>query len=124
MHCEFPALTKGSQCKRCGYALKRDYAAAPIAQCIEKPAAVKEPGKLQQAWSYATAVAAWKVAGSPERSQEEINRLFTICKACPNYLVDDKRPRCKYCGCSCNEAPEGLNNKLAMATTSCPVGKW
>ncbi len=31
--CSWPALTKGSQCVGCGYALKKDYAAAPKRSC-------------------------------------------------------------------------------------------
>src|SRR4051794_19593620 len=31
--CSWPSLAKGSECQRCGYALKHDYDAPPIREC-------------------------------------------------------------------------------------------
>lgn len=78
---------------------------------------------LGKGWSYTKAVTRWTAAGFPVRSQEEIDRIFTICEACPHY-VNDKRPHCRLCGCSLSKAPEGLKNKIAMATESCPDKRW
>lgn len=71
------------------------------------------------------AVARWVAAGSPGRSQQEIDEVLTICRACDKF-TDEGRPRCKLCGCSVNNKPDGLRNKIAMATESCPMKppKW
>lgn len=84
-----------------------------------------EPGTATQTWHYASAVWKWKAAGSPSRSQPEIDRILAICQDCPEF-IDDARPRCRLCGCSINAAPNGLVNKIAMATESCPAKppKW
>lgn len=37
LHCEWPCLSKGARCIRCGYDLKMDYQQAPVRAC-EKPA--------------------------------------------------------------------------------------
>lgn len=83
----------------------------------------KEPGLARQAWSYAKAIAKWTAAGSPVRPQEEIDRIMSICEACPHFS-NTKRPHCKLCGCSLNKSPDGLVNKIAMQTEECPIEKW
>ncbi len=76
-------------------------------------------------WSYARAVAHWKAAGSPLRTQEQIEAALAICQTCEHYTAA-KRPHCKICGCLLNSAPHGLANKIAMATEHCPLDppKW
>ena len=88
---------------------------APRANCSRQA----EPGLLRQAWNYSAAVTAWMLAGSPTRSQAEIDRLLAVCQACPHF-ASGARPHCRLCGCSLNSAPDGLMNKIAMATESCP----
>lgn len=78
-----------------------------------------EPGVAQQGWTYAKAVARWKSSGSPVRSPERIAEILVICEACPFFIREGRR-RCKLCGCSINKQPDGLRNKIAMATESCP----
>jgi hypothetical protein len=117
MYCEWTCLQKGCICPRCGYILKRDYTGPPKRECEKENA---EPSLSKKAWNYAAAVARWKLAGSPTRTKEEIAELFAICKSCPHF-VDDSRPHCGLCGCSCGEGAEPLKNKLAMRTEeSCP----
>lgn len=118
VRCEFPSLTIGDRCSRCGYELTRTYNRPPVRQC-------ESPSLSQKVWNYTKAVTRWKLAGSPTRDQAEIDRILSICKACP-YYVEDKRPHCNLCGCSCNAQAEGLQNKIAMATESCPLDppKW
>lgn len=86
---------------------------------------IREPGAMKQATTYALAVAKWELAGKPTRTQEEIDAVLAICESCPFY-TNDKRPRCRRCGCSVNNRPAGLANKIAMATESCPLDppKW
>ena len=85
----------------------------------------KKPSYIRQAWNYAAAVKRWIAGGGPRRSQDEIDRIFAICQACP-YFANTKKPHCRLCGCSLGTAPDGLKNKLAMATESCPANppKW
>lgn len=86
----------------------------------------KEPRTIHQIWTFTSAVAKWKSAGSPLRSQPEIDRIFAVCQACPQFINDGSRPRCRLCGCSLNQGPNGLTNKIAMATETCPIkpSKW
>ncbi len=46
---------------------------------------------------------------------EERERRQAICDVCPEWDVQQRR--CKKCGCN-------GNLKLALATESCPIGKW
>lgn len=81
-----------------------------------------EPGLLRRGASFLTAVARWKAAGSPVRSPERIEEILAICQACEHF----QRSRCNKCGCAVNKSPNGLRNKIAMATERCPLQppKW
>lgn len=48
-------------------------------------------------------------------SEEEANRRYSICEACPRLVKLTKQ--CKECGCFMN-----LKTKLEAAV--CPIGKW
>ena len=57
-------------------------------------------------------------------SQEEAERRWKICMACPELLYDETNPdtnkkdgRCPLCGCF-------MNVKVHYATAECPIGKW
>lgn len=114
--CDWERQPDGTQkCIRCGRRCK-----LPIAvNCPKATPALPEPGLAQQAWTYASAVEKWLLAGSPTRTQAEIDRIFAICQSCPMFVAE-ARPRCRLCGCSLNKAPHGLMNKIAMATEGCP----
>ena len=56
--------------------------------------------------------------------QEEAERRWEICKACPELLYDETNPdtgkrdgRCPLCGCF-------MNVKVHYAVAECPIGKW
>lgn len=121
--CSWPCLTRGCTCDGCGYALKHDYDEAPSRQCRGGQSA--QPSNAKQAWNYAKALAKWTAAGMPKRDQAEIDRLFAICNSCEHF-VNDSRPHCGLCGCSCGEGDNPLANKLAMGTEHCPLDppKW
>lgn len=76
------------------------------------------PTMREQAANYTKATAKWVAAGRPVRSEEEIGRIIEICEACPNY--DQRRKRCKLCGCNVNRSRRAMWNKIAMATEKCP----
>lgn len=118
-------------CKQCGR--KNDQvlrmcpaylATKPKLAKVAKPREVRQqrgPGLVQKAWNYAKAVTKWKAAGSPERSQPEIDRIMSICEACEHFRGKGTRPHCNLCGCSLSRIPDGLKSKIAMATESCPL---
>lgn len=74
------------------------------------------------AFKWTAAVARWKLAGEPMRTPEEIEQIHRICEDCEFYHTAklDNRSQCLLCGCSVNKHPDGLNNKIAMATEVCP----
>lgn len=90
-----------------------------------KPVPSRQPSLARQVWNYSKAVAKWIAAGSPTRSQREIDAALAICQTCEHY-AEKKKPHCRLCGCQLNAAPDGLVNKIAMATERCPLNppKW
>jgi hypothetical protein len=70
-------------------------------------------------WNFARAMARWTLAGMPRRSETEIAERLEICQAC-EFLQNN---HCVKCGCACVERNRVMN-KLALATETCPLGKW
>ena len=67
---------------------------------------------------------AWVKGSQVITSQEEAERIWEICKACPKLLYDETNPdtgkkdgRCPLCGCF-------MNVKVHYAVAECPIGKW
>ena len=67
---------------------------------------------------------AWVKGSQVITSQEEAERRWEICKACPKLLYDEPNPdtgkkdgRCPLCGCF-------MNVKVHYAVAECPIGKW
>jgi ribosomal protein L37E len=84
---------------------------------------VAAPGLARKAVSVASELARWTAAGSPRRSEERVRELFAICRECPLYQGDEHTGICRACGCGLSPA-RYVTNKIMMATTRCPVGKW
>ena len=66
----------------------------------------------------------WLKGSQVIASQEEAERRWEICKACPELLYDETNPdtnkkdgRCPLCGCF-------MNVKVHYAVAKCPIGKW
>lgn len=73
--------------------------------------------------NYFGAVRRWVASGRPTRTPEEIKAIFEEhCSKCEMY--DKKNHSCKSCGCSVASGGDPLNNKLAMKTERCPLGRW
>jgi hypothetical protein len=128
--CTFTTPTAGTPCELCGRVLHRDLFPGEIFRqaCPGKPLEQrehKEPSLAKQAWNYGKAVAKWKLAGSPTRTEAEIAERFAICEAC-EFFSTKTRPHCTICGCTCSETTDGLKSKLAMRTETCPLDppKW
>jgi hypothetical protein len=119
VNCEFATLTKGARCIHpgCSVKLPCDFSTAPLVTCKGRA------GVMQTVWNYGMAVTQWIAAGRPRRTTEEIQRLAAICRDCEHY-VDDARPHCVKCGCTCGEGENPMTNKIAMATEHCPIDKW
>lgn len=59
------------------------------------------------------------INGLPKSTQEEINKRYSICLECENFMDDE----CLECGCNVNNKRVFLN-KLAWADQHCPINKW
>lgn len=87
---------------------------------------------VQKVKGYGKSTLRWIAAGSPLRSSEEVDQIFSICKSCEHF----KENQCTTCGCNVRSSqkesttilgihvPAGMTNKLRRATEKCPVGKW
>lgn len=72
---------------------------------------------------YATAVARWIAAGSPARTDDDVERIYeTLCRPCEYF--NPQRQGCKVCGCRLGKSKNALVNKIRMATEHCPRQKW
>lgn len=74
---------------------------------------------VEKAERYLTSSVNWASAGAPQRTDEETERTFEICKACEHY----KAGACDVCGCHVGNG-SGLFHKNRRATEHCPLGKW
>jgi hypothetical protein len=83
----------------------------------------KAPNLLRRAMSYAEAVIEWTAAGRPERSDEEVERIFHhFCKPCRWF--NRRRQICYGCGCRVADSGFAIFNKIKMATQHCPRKRW
>ena len=95
------------------------------------------PNLYQMMKNYLSARSEWVDKGQPKRSPEKIQELHNICKECPHYkasplddyflkkyIINNDGMGCEICGCFVNLNEE--YNKLAWATTKCPLDppKW
>lgn len=68
------------------------------------------------------AVRRWVQAGSPRRSQEDIERIHgSICGRC---YLRTPQGSCGYQWCLLETPRAFLIHRIAMATEHCPEGKW
>lgn len=123
--CEWVKDLEGVVCKWCS--TKRAFARIRVCdnQSTHRPVTLRKIGRAlagmvsPNAKRYYTAVEKWEAAGSPTRTEEEIARIFAVCESCPN-LVPGTPTTCRLCGCWLSKQPDGLSNKIAMATEDCP----
>jgi hypothetical protein len=111
----YMALVQPAECERC---LTGGPEPAPA-----EPAPPKPPGLVRRAISYAEALAQWTAAGRPERSDKDVEHIFSrFCKCCRWY--DRRKNICKGCGCRVADSGYAIRNKIKMATERCPKNLW
>ena len=118
--CEIDAATL--KCVHCHQPIKRATIRRMCsALSVATVLAEKELSWASKASNYAAALVKWIKAGRPARTQAEINQLLTEhCTPCDRF----KNGSCSSCGCRVNRDTLPFKNKLAMATESCPLGKF
>ena len=131
------------QCPDCDWIYKLKSEKLPRRPCPKSPALTEAAEKLgitgDDIKHWAQALARWRLAEFPVRSQAEIERIeTTICQPCDEYVADDaawigklvgwltgkRYGRCKKCGCGLSTSRLAVANKIAMATESCKLGNW
>lgn len=92
-------------------------------QC-SKGAKTSAPLKGSKIARFAKSTAKWVAAGSPVRTDEEVEAILVICGTCEHF--NGKRTGCKLCGCRININKSGTLNKARRATEQCPANppKW
>ncbi len=95
---------------------QRDVVVADCEKCLGK----ELPNLRKQFVTYAKTVTKWASKGRNKRSDEEVQRIWEICKQC-DALKDGK---CRECGCRVGKDGRPLTNKLKMDTTHCIKGLW
>jgi hypothetical protein len=77
------------------------------------------PNVMVLGWNFSSAMVRWAGSGFKMRTEKEISKRLKICQGCPE--LDNNM--CKQCGCPCVEENQVMN-KLALASETCPLGKW
>ena len=81
------------------------------------------PGVITKAINYGLSTVKWRAAGSPMRTDEQVNEIAKICYDCERFQNDT----CLECGCpilNAQNEKKPKRNKLRLATEECPLGKW
>lgn len=81
-----------------------------------------EPGLLQKALNFGSALVTHIIAGAPQSSQDLLYQRLEICKSCvlgQGGYYDAKRDVCTHPKCGCKMA-----RKARWASMKCPLEKW
>lgn len=134
--CEFTPLGgKKHRCIHCGYVTPPLRAGKRIARrCLvdARPATSGGPSTARKIATFASAVKRWIAAGSPTRSDSEVERIVSLaCHHCP--LFNGSICTHRNCGCRIQTPKQerkewtirgilskSLQNKARMATEDCP----
>lgn len=97
-----------------------DSRAVVPASTLPRPPPLPEPTRLEMMGHAGTALVKWVKAGAPiVPAHVRVNR-YAVCMSCE--LWDDEARlglgKCTHSSCGCTKL------KLALATESCPIGKW
>jgi hypothetical protein len=78
---------------------------------------------VAMAGQFAADISAWAASGFPMRSPERTAEIFTtLCQPCEFFKGSGEGGTCKKCRCRLGRTI--TLNKIALATTSCPIGLW
>ena len=111
------------QCKMCPRHVALVEAAKAAEAATRGVPVPNVPSLPYRLMTYTEAVAGWAAAGMPERSKEEVQRIFNeFCSPCDWY--DGTRQLCRGCGCKVTQYGQAIVNKIKMATQRCPRGLW
>lgn len=80
-----------------------------------------EPSLLQMAKNYRKELKEWKRKGKIIRSPERMEEIYSICTDCDEF--EKESSSCNVCGCYLDPKRKRFN-KIAWATTECPLKKW
>lgn len=84
---------------------------------------------IKLASSFSLELFRWIRYGHKFRSKKNMERIYTICQVCPNFVKNGGYGKgydsCGICGCNLHRSSRTLN-KIAWKTTSCPdmPPKW
>jgi hypothetical protein len=81
-----------------------------------------EPSVVRTAPRYAFAVAEHLLLGRKTRTDEEVERLYVLCRQCEYFR--DGVCRHRRCGCRVSRDEGEFRNKLRMQTQRCPIDAW
>jgi len=113
------------QCNQCPRHIEAvDLAARrEAAKCKAAESVPETPSLFRRSVTYAEAVSGWVAVGRPERSDEEVRRIFEeCCSTCGWY--DKEKHICRGCGCRVSGVGHAIFNKIKMATQHCPRKLW
>lgn len=118
--CEYERTGNGDdgkhkyKCTHCGHERQSNYSARMLhRRCDKGPPAFRKVSK------FAVAAALHAMRGSPKRTDEEIEKLYEICRTCDRFTED----ACRLCGCAVKRK-KVYRNKLAWADQHCDEGRW
>lgn len=80
------------------------------------------PGILKKGFNFTTAVLKQAIMMNPTRSQEEIDRIASICHRCPSGLFNGRF--CTHGECGCPMDTRRFFAALAFETKHCPLDHW
>lgn len=120
MKCDFESVGGLYRCRNCRRIVKVLSERITEQECAYRPPEM--PPVAEQVKNYAKAVVQHVVSGSVSRSDDEVDALLEICRACEFY--NQEKERCSVCGCRCSRGKTTWLNKLRMASQHCPKEKW
>lgn len=81
------------------------------------------PPLIERIKAYREELDKWEKAGRPYRSKSEIEFIYKECCEKCEFLTSQMGMNvCDVCGCFINKSL--TMNKIALATTHCPIDKW
>jgi hypothetical protein len=115
-------LVRSADCQRCIAGPEAEQPESSNKEADGAPVP-EPPGLVRRALSYAEALAQWTAAGRPERSDKDVEHIFTaFCKPCRWF--HRHRQICRGCGCRVADKGFAITNKIKMATEHCPRNLW